>query len=95
MKNKKKSQTEALELLRHKIDQVDEAILKKIAIRQKLSKKIGILKNDTGKPIRDFKREAAQQKKYQQLASTLQIEPAFVAKLFKIIITHSISVQKS
>ncbi len=90
-----KIKKDELKLLRAKIDKLDEAIIKKLALRQKLSKKIGLLKTDAGKPIRDYKREAAQQRKYKKIATHSQIDALFISKLFEIIIANSRSVQKS
>ncbi len=85
---------ENLQLLREKIDKIDGAIIKKLAMRQKLSKKIGLIKTESGKPVRDRAREKFQKQQYEKLCSLYQIDSSFVTHLFAEIIEHSRGLQK-
>ncbi|OGT46991.1 MAG: chorismate mutase [Gammaproteobacteria bacterium RIFCSPHIGHO2_12_FULL_41_15] len=80
--------------LREKIEVIDSAIIKKIAIRQKLSKQIGQLKNKAGKEILDNKREEALMHLYENLSAQYQLQESFIKRIFKIIITHSRRLQR-
>lgn len=83
-----------LKSLRKKIDNIDAAIIKKLAMREKLSRKIGVIKAESSKAIADPVREARQKKQYQQLCLDHQINFPYINRLFKLILTHSKTVQK-
>jgi chorismate mutase len=84
-----------LTLLREKIDKIDEAIIKKLAMREKISRKIGIIKSTVRKPIKDSQREAQQKKQYEQLCLLYQLDVVFINRLFRDIIAHSREIQKN
>jgi chorismate mutase len=75
--------------LRSKVNKVDAAIIKKLATRTKLIKKIGALKTKSGKKITDKKREQELMQFYQQISLDYQLDPIFIKKLFKLIIAES------
>jgi len=82
-----------LEQLREKIDVIDAAIIKKLAERQKLARRIGKFKaaNNIPLKIRPENKPAAA---YEKLCEQYDLSPDFVKRLFKIIITHSRKQQK-
>ncbi len=80
--------------LRKKIDNIDSAIIKKLSTRQKLSMKIGKLKNISGKKVFDAKREIKLMHLYETLSSKYQLEEDYIKRLFKIIINNSRKMQK-
>lgn len=83
-----------LQLLREQIDKIDAAIIKKLMMRQKLSKKIGLIKTESGKPVRDRQREKLQKQQYEKLCLLYQIDSSFIIHLFAEIIAHSRGLQK-
>lgn len=80
--------------LRKKIDAIDLAIIKKLSARQKISIKIGKIKNQSRKKVIDDKREIKLMHLYEKLSNKYQLQEDFIKRLFKIIITHSRKAQK-
>ena len=80
--------------LRKKIEKTDATIIKKLAERKKLSKKIGLLKAQSGKNVFDDKREKKLMSFYENLSTQYQLSPRFIQRLFKMIITDSRKLQK-
>lgn len=80
--------------LRKKIDDIDSAIIKKLSARQKLSIKIGKLKNKSGQKVIDVKREIKLMHLYKNLSNKYQLQEDFVKRLFTLIIKNSRKVQK-
>lgn len=80
--------------LRKKIDAIDSSIIKKLSARQKLSIKIGKLKNKSGDKIIDAKREIKLMHLYETLSHKYHLQEAFVKRVFKIIINNSRNMQK-
>jgi len=85
---------ETIKDLRKKINAVDQTIIKKLSLRNKLVIKIGKLKEKTGKKITDIKRERELMFFYEELSKQYQLEPSFVKKLFILIIANSRKTQK-
>jgi chorismate mutase len=83
-----------LKQLRHRIEKTDAAIIKKLAVRIKLVKQIGALKAKTGKKVFDPTREKKLRDFYDKLSVQYQIQPNFIKRLFKNIITYSRKLQK-
>lgn len=79
---------------RDKIDKIDQIIIKNIAQRISIAKKIGLLKNKLNKKIFDPKREQALMKMYNTLSEKHKLDPGFIQQLFKHIIAYSRSAQK-
>jgi chorismate mutase len=84
----------ALKQLREKIDQIDAAIIKKLAQRQKLSKQVGQVKIKSGKKVFDPAREKQQNAAYEKLSAQYGLSPALTKRLFKIIILQSRKLQQ-
>jgi chorismate mutase len=83
-----------LEQLREKIAKIDHAIIKKLAARQKISDKIGLLKAKIGKPVIDPAREKKLQQFYKSLSERYQLDTAWVKSLFKSIFAYSRKCQR-
>jgi len=79
--------------LRQEIEQIDAAIIEKIAQRLILARQIGQLKIAEARAIDDTAREAYLFQLYEQLSDNYQIAPAFIKQLFGIIIDHSKQIQ--
>lgn len=82
-----------IKALREKIDQIDAAIIKKLAKRHHLAKQIGQLKAKSRKKVLDAKREQQLMHYYEMLSVDYALHPAYVKRLFKIIIAHSRNAQ--
>ena len=80
---------QTIEQLRKKMNETDAFIIKKLAERQVLSKKIGQLKFQEGLDIVDLRQEEKNYQHYEELCLNYQLEPIFVNQLFKIIIDNS------
>lgn len=83
-----------LKQLRDKIDKIDAAIIKKLAMRRKLSNQIGLIKAQAGKQVIDTAREKKLMQFYDDLCAQYQLQPVFIKRLFKIIIKESRRLQK-
>lgn len=81
--------------LRRQIDKVDAQIIKKLADRQKLSVKIGLVKAGMEHPVIDLQREKQQAEHYGKLSQEYQLDASFIKKLFHTIILHSRALQKN
>ncbi len=77
--------------LRKKINQVDSEILKLLAKRRDLSKKIVELKNQTS--LRDENREKEMLKQLVELGKKEDLNQELVLKIFKEIIDDSVKLQ--
>lgn len=80
--------------LRGKIDKIDADIIKKLSRRKVLSIKIGKIKSKLKTKVVDNKREEQLMRYYEKLCSEFNLQPSFVKKLFKIIISNSKELQK-
>jgi chorismate mutase/prephenate dehydratase len=80
--------------IRKKIDKIDSAIIKKLAIRQKLVMTIGRIKIKSGIQIQDIIREKQQKNLYRELSRQLNLDPRYINQIFHLVITHSRELQK-
>lgn len=80
--------------LRDKIDKIDEIIIKKLSQRISTAKQIGLLKIKLNKPVLDKKREAELARMYKRLCAHYKVDKELVSTLFKLIISHSRTVQR-
>jgi chorismate mutase len=80
--------------LRKEIDKTDLEIIKQLKKRNKIIQEIGLIKKRNNMKIEDKKREKEQQQKIQELAKKNKINPDFLKKIFKLIITNSKEQQK-
>lgn len=83
-----------IEQLRAQIRNIDHEIIKSLALRQDLSKKIAELKKLSGKQIVDIDQEKKNFDFYESLSKEYVIDPKFVERLFKLIIINSRTIQQ-
>ncbi|MCC7574024.1 chorismate mutase [Candidatus Woesearchaeota archaeon] len=75
--------------LRKEIDKTDKEIIKQIRKRNKIVLEIGKIKKIKKLNIEDKNREKQQKQKIEELAKKNEINPEFLKKMFKLIITNS------
>ena len=80
--------------LREQIDKIDALIIKKVAQRIGIAKKIGKIKSQSNKKVFDKKRENYLEKLYRTLSKKHKLDEKFIKAIFKSIIIYSRSVQK-
>lgn len=90
----RRSPMKTLNQLREEIDKIDNSIIKKLSKRKVLSMKIGEIKSNASQKIFDSQREKKLMQSYESLCDQYQLNPDFVKKLFKLIITNSRELQK-
>lgn len=83
-----------IEILREKIDKIDEEIIKNLAHRDVISKQIGHLKSLLHREIVDECREQTLRMRREELSNKYHIDSKFIQCLFKLIIIHSRRLQK-
>ncbi|KTD42354.1 chorismate mutase [Legionella quateirensis] len=83
-----------IEQLRKQIQETDCAIIRSLALRQDLSKKIAHLKQQEGKSIIDINQEKKNFELYEFLAKSYSLDPNFIARLFRLIIMNSRTLQQ-
>lgn len=83
-----------IEQLREQIQDTDFDIIRSLALRQDLCKKIAQLKRQTGKQIIDIDQEKKNFEFYESLSIEYAIDPEFVARLFRLIIINSRAIQQ-
>ena len=86
-------QSTELNELRMQIDKVDTLIIKCLAKRQELSKNIAEIKLKENLPVFCPEREKQLLEERQELASLLNIDPAFVNAIFHEILENSKNIQ--
>jgi chorismate mutase len=84
----------SIEKLREKIEHTDASIIKKLAQRDALSKRIGQIKLKAGTEVIDVSREKKLFELYSRLCEEYHLPQKFILRLFKTIINHSRQVQK-
>lgn len=84
---------QTLDQLRDKIEQLDAAIIEKLAERKKLSLQIGQLKTVSGINVLDTSRELQLKAYYQILSEKYHLDPTFVLQIFELIFAYSRNVQ--
>lgn len=80
--------------LRAEVDCIDQLIIEQLGRRKLLSLAIGRLKREGKHPIYDTVREESLKKAHASLAKTYNLDPLFIARLFRIILKHSKILQK-
>ena len=83
-----------LDKYRREIDKINSEIIKLIAARIKVCKKVGEYKKNNGKKVYDKKREREIFKKLDKECGKRRLDKKFVNKIFKMIIKESKKVQK-
>lgn len=84
-----------IEQLREQIQETDHALIRNLAHRQDLCKKIARLKRQEGKAIIDRDQEKKNFELYESLSKRYAIDPEFVERLFKRIVIHSRNIQQN
>jgi chorismate mutase len=82
-----------IEKLRAAIEQIDTEIMEKLALRQTISKEIGLLKSKTDQQIVDIDRENQLMTFYEKLSSHYNLQPEFTKQVFKLVIQQSKKIQ--
>lgn len=85
---------ENLEVLRDRLDQLDEQLVNLMGERQELIAKIGEVKSDAGRQIRDFKRERIVLDRARQAAIEAHVDPDLSEAIFKLLIASSLQRQE-
>jgi chorismate mutase len=83
-----------LEDLRKSLDNIDNALLYLLAERFRVTHKVGLYKKQHGLPPVDEAREAAQFARIDALAQQTGLDPAFAAKMLRLIIDQVVAEHK-
>jgi chorismate mutase len=86
--------SENIQKQRSQINLIDAEIIRNIAKRNELSKKIGDLKSSLNKEIIDSKREQQLIKYHEVLSHKYQVDSDLIKQIFNLIILHSRQLQK-
>jgi len=86
--------TKKLDLLRRKLDEIDEHIITLIAERQFNVEQIGNVKLSTNSPTRDYQREKQVIDKIRNHATHKGLDPHIAQKIFELVIETSLSKQE-
>ncbi len=84
----------SLEDLRRQLDALDTEVLRRVAERQRLARRIEALKADEGLPIRDFTREREILERGRAAASELELDPELARRILTELIRSSLAVQE-
>lgn len=85
---------EKISLLRKRIDEIDEQILRFLKERIDICENIGTIKREHELPIKDAERENEQYIRITELASKLELDPQEVRDVYQEIIAMSIRAQE-
>lgn len=83
-----------LDLLRRKLDEIDESIITLIAERQFNVEQIGNVKLSTNSPTRDYQREKQVINKIRKHAKNKGLDPEIAQQIFELVIETSLSKQE-
>lgn len=81
--------------IRSEIESLDKDLIRLVAKRMKLCKKLGKHKKGSSLPIVDKDREKTLFAFWNDLAEENQISPEFIEKLLSLILDESIKIQKN
>ncbi|MBT5682033.1 MAG: chorismate mutase [Gammaproteobacteria bacterium] len=81
---------EPLDELRTKIDDIDNAIIAKLAERFKITNQVGEYKTANNLPAKDTDREAKQYQRITELALQHDLDPAFAEAFLAVVIERVI-----
>lgn len=84
----------SISFLRKKIDSIDAVLLKDVARRFSLMPEFASLKRKNGMPLRRPARERQLIKERIALGKKRGIKPSFVKRLFRLLISESLEIQK-
>ena len=85
---------EKISLLRKRIDEIDEQILRFLKERTDICENIGTIKREHELPVKDTHRENEQYMRIRELASKLELDPQEVRDVYQKIIAMSIRAQE-
>jgi chorismate mutase len=85
----------ALDDLRKSLDNIDAALVSLLAERFRVTHKVGLYKKAHDLPAVDQSREAAQFARIESLAMQAGLDPAFAAKLLRIVIDEVVLSHKA
>lgn len=83
-----------LEQTRKKIDQIDKKMLTLLSKRFMLAKRIGLIKQKIGKPVKDKNREIIIINNLMKKTGNLNLDTKFIKKIWLLIIKQSNKMQK-
>lgn len=83
-----------MEHIRRLIDQVDDAIVNLLSIRNQLVAQIAREKSVNGHPVRDLNREASIMARIRSEARKQGLDPVVVEEIFRLIINDSAQKQE-
>ncbi|MBS7637138.1 chorismate mutase [Candidatus Bathyarchaeota archaeon] len=83
-----------IDMLRKKIDEIDEKILLLLKKRIEIAKKIGEEKRKQGIPLRDSERENEKYRQITEKALKLKLNLDIIKKIYQEIISMSVQAQK-
>src|SRR5687767_8056038 len=86
--------TQTLEALRRRLDDTDRGLLEKVAERQAIIKEIAQVKQSTGFPLRDFRRERQVLEGAAANATRIGVSAKVAEDLMRILIRYSLTVQE-
>lgn len=79
-----------LSAFRHRIDELDDQLIRLLAERFEITKAVGAHKAATGLPAADPAREAEQVARLRDLADEVGMDPTFSEKVFRLIVDEVI-----
>jgi chorismate mutase len=83
-----------IEVLREKIDAVDDQILRDLKERVKICRAIGDLKRQKGMEVRDFSRETEVFKRVKERSALYKLYPDKIERLYREIVNMCSAVQE-
>ncbi|CEG58368.1 chorismate mutase [Legionella fallonii] len=83
-----------IEELREQIRDIDRNIIKNLALRQDVCRRLALLKKEAGKQIIDIVQEKKNFEFYESFSKEYSIDPKFIARLFRLVIINSKIIQQ-
>jgi chorismate mutase len=87
--------TKSLDVLRKKIDSMDNSLMKNIFLRFNIVKKVGKFKKSHSIPLCDRKRQAEVLKLRIKQGKKQGLDPIFIKKLHTLVFNEAIRIQRS
>ncbi len=94
MSNESKYDQRPIQGLRKKLDEVDEELIKIIALRIEIIQKMGLLKKENNINVLQFERWNEVLQNRLDIGEHYKINPEFLTAVFKIIHDESLRIQK-
>jgi chorismate mutase len=83
-----------IELLRKRVDEVDEQIISALCERAKACKEIGVVKKKKGMPVKDITREDEVYRRVKKKAIEFHLDPVQVEAVYREIVNMCSAVQE-